>query len=80
LQGYYVLTPFARADGGTVLVNRGFVPTELKAEADRRDGLIEGPTTVTGILRASEVRTANGSTAMFPASRPPGAWPMSRLT
>jgi surfeit locus 1 family protein len=57
LQGYYVLTPFARADGGTVLVNRGFVPTELKAEADRRDGLIEGPTTVTGILRASEVRT-----------------------
>ncbi|MBP1182684.1 SURF1 family protein [Methylobacterium sp. PvR107] len=57
LQGYYVLTPFARADGGTVLVNRGFVPTELKAVADRRDGLIEGPTTVTGILRASEVRT-----------------------
>lgn len=56
LQGYYVLTPFVRADGGTVLVNRGFVPTELKAQADRRDGLIEGPTTVIGILRASEAR------------------------
>ncbi len=56
LQGYYVLTPLARADGGTVLVNRGFVPTELKAQDDRRDGLIEGPTTVTGILRASEAR------------------------
>jgi surfeit locus 1 family protein len=56
LQGYYVLTPLVRQDGDTVLVNRGFVPTELKAQADRRDGLIEGPTTVTGILRASEAR------------------------
>ncbi|MCJ2070366.1 SURF1 family protein [Methylobacterium sp. J-030] len=56
LQGYYVLTPLVRDDGGIVLINRGFVPTELKAQADRRDGLIEGPTTVTGILRASEAR------------------------
>ena len=56
LQGYYVLTPFVRDGGGVVLINRGFVPTELKAQSDRRDGLIEGPTTVTGILRASEPR------------------------
>ncbi len=56
LQGYYVLTPLRRADGSVVLVNRGFVPTELKAQSDRRDGLIEGSTTVTGILRASEPR------------------------
>lgn len=56
LQGYYVLTPLVSADGATVLVNRGFVPTELKAQGDRRDGLVEGPTTVTGILRASEPR------------------------
>ena len=51
-----MITPFQRAEGGVVLINRGFVPTELKAQADRRDGLIEGPTTVTGILRASEAR------------------------
>ena len=57
LQGYYVITPFVRDDGGTVLVNRGFTPTERKAQGDRRDGLIEGPTTVTGILRGSEART-----------------------
>ena len=57
LQGYYVLTPFIRDDGGTVLVNRGFVPTELRAQSDRRDGLIAGSTIVTGILRASEART-----------------------
>ena len=56
LQGYYVLTPLVRADGGVVLINRGFVPTALKAQSDRRAGLIEGPTTVTGILRASEPR------------------------
>lgn len=56
LQGYYVLTPLVREDGGVVLINRGFVPTELKAQSDRRDGLIEGATTVTGILRASEPR------------------------
>jgi surfeit locus 1 family protein len=56
LQGYYVLTPLQVRDGGTVLVNRGFVPTELKGQPDRRDGLIAGETTVTGILRASEPR------------------------
>lgn len=56
LQGYYVLTPLRRDDGSIVLINRGFVPTELKAQGDRRDGLIEGPTRVTGILRASEAR------------------------
>ncbi len=56
LQGYYVLTPFRRTDGDTVLVNRGFVPTELSAQGDRRDGLVAGETTVTGLLRASEPR------------------------
>lgn len=56
LQGYYVITPFLRDDGATVLVNRGFVPTELKAQADRASGLIAGETTITGILRASEPR------------------------
>lgn len=56
LQGYYVLTPLRQADGGTLLVNRGFVPTELKAQGDRRDGLVTDETTVTGLLRASEPR------------------------
>ena len=56
LQGYYVITPFVRDDGSTVLVNRGFTPTELKAQSDRAAGLIEGETSVTGILRASEPR------------------------
>ncbi|WP_132249574.1 SURF1 family protein [Methylobacterium segetis] len=57
LQGYYVITPLVRAEGGPVLVNRGFVPTELKRPEDRQDGIVEGETTVTGILRASEARS-----------------------
>jgi surfeit locus 1 family protein len=70
LQGYYVITPLLSADGGTVLINRGFVPTELKAQVDRKDGVIEGQTTVTGILRASEPR------AMFVPEADParGEW------
>nr|WP_204262662.1 SURF1 family protein [Methylobacterium sp. BTF04] len=57
LQGYYVLTPLKRDDGGTVLINRGFIPTELKDPASRQGAQISGETVVTGILRATEPRT-----------------------
>lgn len=57
LQGYYVVTPLRRADGSVILINRGFVPTELKNPADRQAGQIQAETAVTGILRASEPRT-----------------------
>ncbi|MEH3146793.1 MAG: SURF1 family protein [Methylobacterium frigidaeris] len=57
LQGYYVVTPLRRDDDGPlVLVNRGFVPTELKNPRDRAAGQVEGVVTVTGMLRASEAR------------------------
>ncbi|MFE1600386.1 SURF1 family protein [Methylobacterium sp. ID0610] len=56
LQGYYVLTPLERADGPPVLINRGFVPTELRNPADRQAGEVAGSVTVTGMLRASEAR------------------------
>ena len=51
--GYWVMTPLARDDGTTVLVNRGFVPADeprpclLAAAAS-------GRVTVTGLLRMSE--------------------------
>jgi surfeit locus 1 family protein len=57
LQGYYVLTPFLLENGSSILINRGFVPTELKAPANRAAGQVDGITTVTGILRGSEPRT-----------------------
>ena len=70
LQGFYVITPLRRAGEPTVLVNRGFVPTELRNPADRAAGQVQGETTVTGMLRASETR------GMFvPASDPAkGEW------
>ncbi|WP_427183841.1 SURF1 family protein [Bordetella bronchialis] len=49
--GYWVITPLLRDDGTTVLVNRGFVPS------DRRDRIAHPPgdaTTVSGLLRISE--------------------------
>lgn len=49
--GYLVMTPFETDDGWTVYINRGFVPKERKDPATRKEGLIEGDTTVTGLLR-----------------------------
>lgn len=52
--GFWVITPFRTDEGFVVLVNRGFVPPGRKARATRQAGLIEGATTVTGLLRISE--------------------------
>ena len=53
--GYWVLTPLV-TNTGTILVNRGFVPSD---RADRRTLAarnIEGPVTIIGLLRQSEPR------------------------
>lgn len=52
--GYWVLTPFVTDNGFTVLVNRGFVPHDRRARADRAAGEISGPASVTGPLRLTE--------------------------
>lgn len=50
--GWHVVTPLARADGaGPVLVNRGWVPQEMKDPATRAAGTAAGPVTVTGVVR-----------------------------
>lgn len=49
--GFWVMTPFETAQG-TVLVNRGFVPSERRNDAETRPPT--GPITITGLLRASE--------------------------
>jgi surfeit locus 1 family protein len=54
-QGYWVLTPLELGSGAIVIVNRGFVPLERKDPATRRDGQIEEPVTVTGLLRMPEI-------------------------
>ncbi len=51
--GYWVMAPFARDDGTTILVNRGFVPMRRRDPSAWR-APPAGPATVTGLLRISE--------------------------
>ncbi|MDN3623502.1 SURF1 family protein [Methylobacterium isbiliense] len=52
--GYWVMTPLARDDGTTILVNRGFVPADRRAPDLWRPRA--GPVAVTGLLRLTEPR------------------------
>ncbi len=51
LPGYRIHTPLERQGGGVIMVNRGWVPLELKDPALRPEGLLPGLVTVAGILR-----------------------------
>ena len=52
--GYWVITPLVTADGSTILINRGFVPTDRRSPATRAEGQVDGLVTVTGLLRLPE--------------------------
>lgn len=52
--GFWVLVPLVTDRGFTVLVNRGFVPTEARERSARAAGEPEGEVTLTGLLRLSE--------------------------
>ncbi|MDQ0391554.1 SURF1 family protein [Labrys monachus] len=54
--GYWIVTPLVRADGSTILINRGFVPESAKDPAGRPAGQVEGPVTLTGLARWTEDR------------------------
>lgn len=54
--GYDVVVPFVLDAGGVVLVDRGFVPEELRDPATRKAGTVEGETVVVGVARAPEPR------------------------
>ena len=49
--GYHILTPLEREGGGVLLVNRGWVPLELKAPQTRPDGQIDGLVDIEGVIR-----------------------------
>jgi len=49
--GFNVYTPLQLDDGRFVLVNRGFVPYDLKDPSKRRQGEVAGKVTVTGLAR-----------------------------
>jgi surfeit locus 1 family protein len=52
--GYWVMTPLMLADGTAVLVNRGFVPTDRRDPASRREGELSGTVEITGLMRMTE--------------------------
>jgi surfeit locus 1 family protein len=52
--GFWVLTPMVTDQGFTVLVNRGFVPSDKRMPAARVAGQIDGEMVVTGLLRVTE--------------------------
>lgn len=52
--GYWVMTPLMTDRGFTLLINRGFVPSERQKPADRAAGQVEGERTVVGLLRLTE--------------------------
>ena len=56
--GDLVLVPFRLASGGSVIVNRGFVPADRLDPATRAEGLVEGETTITGLMREPEPRNS----------------------
>jgi surfeit locus 1 family protein len=49
--GFDVFTPLRLEDGRFVLINRGFVPYDLKDAAKRPQGQVAGKVTVTGLAR-----------------------------
>ncbi|MSP48066.1 MAG: SURF1 family protein [Alphaproteobacteria bacterium] len=54
--GWAVLTPFQAADGALVIVDRGWVPLDKKERQTRPQSLIDGPTTVEGVIRRANIR------------------------
>ena len=63
--GYHVLTPFALASGGSVLVDRGWVPVERKLPDQRAAGQVAGVQALEGIARLP-----HGQAWMQPANEP----------
>lgn len=50
--GYLVVTPMQREEGGSkILVNRGWIPKKLARQQDRVAGMLKGPVTIEGLLR-----------------------------
>jgi surfeit locus 1 family protein len=55
--GFFVLTPFRLESGGTVLVNRGFIPQSAVTNSTRKESP-KGDVTLTGVMRAPQKRNA----------------------
>jgi surfeit locus 1 family protein len=65
--GWNVYVPLILDSGRTALVNRGFVPDELKDAEKRREGQVEGEVEITGLARNVVVEKPN---SMMPDNEP----------
>lgn len=52
--GFHVVTPLIAADGGAVLIDRGWIPSDRKDPTTRLAGELEGSVTIEGLLRGSQ--------------------------
>ncbi|SFB06032.1 surfeit locus 1 family protein [Rhizobium sp. NFR07] len=50
--GFYIYTPMALTDGRMILINRGFVPYEMKEPSTRAAGEVTGEQAITGYARS----------------------------
>jgi surfeit locus 1 family protein len=64
--GFYIITPLKLADGSVALVNRGFVPNDLKSPSRRPAGQITEEVHIVGLLRAPDKQ------GMFVPANEPG--------
>ena len=71
--GFHVITPLRLADGSIVLVNRGFVPNDLKDAGKRAAGQVAGDVTFTGLLRHADEQTMFVPANDLPATSGTGA-------
>ena len=54
--GWHVITPLTTGQGEVVLIDRGFVPEELRDPSSRAQGELGGVVAVTGIVRVPETQ------------------------
>lgn len=52
--GFWVLTPLVTTDRGTILINRGYVPSEKREPSQRSGKQPDGEVKITGLLRLTE--------------------------
>lgn len=56
--GFQVMTPLLLESGATVLVNRGWIPSERKEPATRAQGQVAGPVELVAVTRLSQKQGA----------------------
>lgn len=56
--GYFVITPFERDNGTTILVKRGWISPDKKDQKSRPDSLVTDEVEVVGLIRVNEERNS----------------------